>query len=114
MGTVNMRMCTMGMWMVVLAAPALLACSDNARTTGFMESAWAQTAPVDARTDAWLETIRVAGLAQPEPMGAVHDLASAHARFASTHPTLHRGPFADPQPTPSLPARHDGNQFASL
>ena len=104
----------MGMWIAVLAAPALLACSDNAPTTGFMESAWAQTPPADARTDAWLETIRVAGLAKPEPLGAVHDLAAPSARVSSAHPTLLRGPFADPQPTPALPARNDSSQFASL
>lgn len=119
MRTLSMQMGTqLGMWMVILTAPALLACSDNAPTTGFMDSAWAQTPPADARTnartDAWLETIRVAGLAKPEPLGAVQDLATAEARFASTHPTLLRGPFADPQPTPALPARNDGNQFASL
>lgn len=107
-----MRM--LSMWMVILTSPALLACSDNAPTTGFMESAWAQTPPVDARTDVWLETIRVAGLAKPEPLGAVHDLATPNGRSASAHPTLLRGPFADPQPTPSLPARNDSNQFASL
>lgn len=104
----------MGMWVVVLTAPVLLACSDTAPTTSFMDSAWAQLPPADTRTDAWLETIRVAGLAKPEPIAAVHDLAANDARVASTHPTLLRGPFADPQPTPSLPARNDGNLFASL
>lgn len=107
----------LSMWMVILTAPALLACSDNAPTTGFMDSAWAQTPPPNARTDAWLETIRVAGLSKPEPLGTVHDLAAADAdaRVVSTHPTLLRGPFVDPQPTtPTLPAHNDGNQFASL
>lgn len=103
-----------GMWMVILSAPALLACSDNAPTTGFMDSAWAQTPPADARTDAWLETIRVAGLAKPEPLGTVYDLVAPREHVAGAHPTLLRGPFADRQPTPALPARSDTNQFASL
>lgn len=104
----------MRMWMGILAAPALLACSDNTPTTGFVDSAWAQTPPADARTDAWLETIRVAGLAKPEPLGAIHDLVAANARIGSAHPTLLRGPFVNPQPKPALPARNDSNQFASL
>lgn len=107
----------LGLWMVLLAAPVLLACNANAPTTNFIDSAWAQMpaadARADARTDAWLETIRVAGLAKPEPLAAVHELA-VDGRVAITHPTLLRGPFADPQPTPSLPAFNDSNQIASL
>lgn len=105
---------TFATWMLVFIAPSLMACSDNAPTANFMDSAWAQNPPADARTDAWLETIRVAGLAKPEPVGAVHELAASISGVASTHPTLLRGPFVGEKPLPALPARNESQHFASL
>lgn len=105
---------TLGTWMLILLAPSLMACSDNAATAGFMDSAWAQSPPADARTDAWLETVRVAGLAKPEAFGAIHELAAPTPRVANTHPSLLRGPFVSEQPLPALPAHNDSQHFASL